>query len=378
MATATIPVDELVPDNQPPEIEDEYKLSLESDVLDESLLEQPDDAKFTITSYGVDYTVDTLIARVNSEAFFVPQFQRRFVWSQRHASRFVESLLMGLPVPGIFLYKETTTNRHMVVDGQQRLRTLQYFFSGLFVDRAFKLTGVRSEWNNLSYKELRPADQLKLNDSIVHATVFQQDEPKDSLKSLYFVFERINSGGIRLSPQEIRNCINDGPLLDAIRQLNDDPNWRSVFGTRHNVRLKDHELILRFLALMERHDKYATPMRDFLNTFVSEYSKVEPARLANLQDTFRGAIKACWEAKGKEAFRPLRTLNAAVYEGVMVGVAERLGDKTRPPPTSAAVAAAYDRLLEDKNFTRVCERATADEESVRTRRLLAVAAFKDA
>src|SRR5215208_820849 len=73
MATAPTPPDEVVPDNQPPEIEDEYKLSLESDVLDESLLEQPDDAKFTITSYGVDYTVDTLIARVNTEAFFVPQ-----------------------------------------------------------------------------------------------------------------------------------------------------------------------------------------------------------------------------------------------------------------------------------------------------------------
>jgi hypothetical protein len=238
MATTPAPTDEQIPDGQPPEIEDEYNLALDdADVEDEALLEQPDEAKFAITSYGVDYTVDTLIARVNSDAFFVPQFQRRFVWSQRHASRFIESLLMGLPVPGIFLYREAETNRHMVVDGQQRLRTLQYFYTGLFGDRAFKLTGVRKQWNNLAYKELPAADRLKLNDSVVHATVFQQDEPKDSLKSLYFVFERINSGGIRLSPQEIRNCINDGPLLDAIRQLNDDPNWRSVFGVRRNVRL---------------------------------------------------------------------------------------------------------------------------------------------
>lgn len=378
MATASTITDEDAPDDQPPEIEDEYKLALDSDVLDESLLEQPDDSNFTITSYGVDYTVDTLIARVNTEAFFVPQFQRRFVWSQRHASRFIESLLMGLPVPGIFLYKQAETNRHMVVDGQQRLRTLQYFFGGLFGDHAFKLTGVRKQWNNLAYKDLAPADRLKLNDSVVHATVFQQDEPKDSLKSLYFVFERINSGGIRLSPQEIRNCINDGPFLNTIRQLNDDPNWRSVFGARRNLRLKDHELILRFLAMMERHDKYKTPMRDFLNTFTSEYSNADAQKLANMQEMFRGAIKACQEAKGKEAFRPLRTLNAAVYEGVMQGVAERLADKTRPPPTTDAVAAAYDKLLADKVFLRLCERATADEESVKNRRLLAVAAFKDA
>ena len=369
--------EEAAPANQPPEIEDEYKLALESDVEDESLLEQPDDAKFTITSYGVDYTVDTLISRVKSDAFFVPQFQRRFVWSQRHASRFIESLLMGLPVPGIFLYKEAETNRNMVVDGQQRLRTLQYFYSGIFLERSFRLTGVRKEWNNLTYAELSSADRLKLDDSIVHATVFQQEEPKDSLKSLYFVFERINSGGIRLSPQEIRNCINDGPFLDAIRQLNEDQNWRSIFGDRRNARLKDHELILRFLAMMERHDKYSAPMRDFLNTFTSEYANADSKTLKKMQTTFENAIKACWDAKGKEAFRPSRVLNAAVYEGVMIGVAERLATK-KVAPTARSLGACYDKLLSDEKFLRYCERATAVEDSVKNRRLLAVAAFKDA
>ena len=130
----------IIPDEQPVEIEDEYNLALEAEVEDEALLEQPGDIKFTITSYGADYTVDTLVKRLNSEAFYVPTFQRRFVWSQRHASRFLESLLMGLPVPGIFLYKEPITNRHLVVDGQQRLRTVQYFYSGLFLESKFRLT----------------------------------------------------------------------------------------------------------------------------------------------------------------------------------------------------------------------------------------------
>src|SRR6266700_5218790 len=127
-------VREEVPSDQPMEIEDEYELALEAaDVDDESLLEQPADIKFTINSYGADYTVDTLVKRLKLEAFYVPPFQRKFVWSQRHASRFLESLLMGLPVPGIFLYKEPVTNRHLVVDGQQRLRTLQYFYGGTFL-----------------------------------------------------------------------------------------------------------------------------------------------------------------------------------------------------------------------------------------------------
>src|SRR5215469_6131067 len=130
-------VEDEVPTDQPIEIEDEYNLALEeADVEDEALKEQPGEIKFTITSYGADYTVDTLVRRLKTEAFYVPRFQRRFVWSQRHASRFLESLLMGLPVPGVFLYREPKTNRHLVVDGQQRLRTLQYFYDGTFlVDR---------------------------------------------------------------------------------------------------------------------------------------------------------------------------------------------------------------------------------------------------
>src|SRR5438552_8183007 len=187
-------------EEQPVEIEDEYKLGLEADVEDESAEEATSEASFSITSYGADYTVDGLVKRMNTEPFFVPRFQRGFVWSQRHASRFIESLLMGLPVPGVFLYKDED-NRHLVVDGQQRLRTLQYFYSGLFLEKNFRLVGVSPKWEGKNYKELESSDQLKLDDSVIHATIFQQDEPKESLKSLYFVFERINSGGIRLSPQ---------------------------------------------------------------------------------------------------------------------------------------------------------------------------------
>jgi len=367
---------EATPADQPTEIEDEYTLALEANVEDDTLLEQPGDIKFTITSYGSDYTVDTLIRRLKSEAFYVPQFQRRFVWSQRHASRFLESLLMGLPVPGIFLYREPQTNRHLVVDGQQRLRTLQYFYDGVFLERKFRLVGVRDEWNNKAYDDLSASDKLKLDDATIHATIFKQDEPKDSQKSLYFVFERINSGGIRLSPQEIRNCINDGPLLSYIREMNEDPNWRLVFGEKRNARLKDQELILRFLAMIERHEQYSRPMRDFLNDFTDAYEKAPRETLEKFGNIFARTIAVVWDAKGRAAFRPSRTLNAAVFEGVMLGVAARLANTTADQaPSPSEIAAAYDRLLSEKDFLRACERATADEESVRTRRTKAIAAF---
>ena len=359
----------------PVEIEDDYQLALEeADVDDELANDASSSSNFVITSYGADYTVDTIISRVKSEAFYVPTFQRNFVWSQRHASRFVESLLMGLPVPGIFLYKEPGTNKHLVVDGQQRLRTLQYFYEGTFLEKKFRLVGVRPEWEGKTYSELPPPEQLKLDDSIVHATIFQQDEPKDSQKSLYFVFERINSGGIRLSPQEIRNCISDGPVMDAIRMLNDDPNWRAIFGQKKNARLKDQELVLRALAMFARRDAYQSPMRDFLNDFATSEG-VSMQAIKDLSERFCEAIKICNEGLGKSAFRPIRALNAAVYEAVIVGIAERLIQSPQVVNLSS-VQNSYDKLLQDQNFLKACVSATATEELVKTRQRLAIAAFK--
>lgn len=359
----------------PPEIEDDYQLSLEeADVDDETSNDNPSNASFVITSYGADYTVDTIIARVKSEAFYVPDFQRKFVWSQRHASRFIESLLMGLPVPGIFLYKESQTNRHLVVDGQQRLRTLQYFYEGTFLEKKFRLAGVRPEWEGKTYEELSSAEQLKLDDSIVHATIFQQDEPKDTRKSLYFVFERINSGGIRLSPQEIRNCISDSKVLEVVRMLNEDDNWRAIFGEKRNNRLKDEELVLRALAMFEGRNRYTSPMRDFLNEFASD-NDIDSDQLEKLSALFKQTISICNQALGRAAFRPIRALNAAVFEAVVVGLAEWASQQMKPKPDLVKIKTRYEGLLQDSTFMRACERATATDEAVKTRQRLAIAAF---
>jgi hypothetical protein len=361
-------------EQEPIEFEDEYEIDLRDNIDDESEKEGSGSLQFTITSYGADYPVETIVGRLNSEAFFVPPFQRNFVWSQRHASRFIESLLMGLPVPGIFLYKDAKTSRHLVVDGQQRLRTLQFFYEGNFLERKFRLTGVRDKWEGKAYKELSSAERLKLDDSIVHATIFQQDEPKDQLKSLYFVFERINSGGMRLSPQEIRNCISEGTVLPAARALNADKNWRQIFGEKYNRRFKDQELVLRALAMFAWREKYHAPMREFLNEFAND-TEMSEKELGNLTSQFKEAIKLVNECYGNKAFRPSRALNAAVFEAVMVGIASRLASAKSAPDPKRFVA-AYDKLLRDRDFLKACERATAREDTLADRQRLAIAAFK--
>jgi hypothetical protein len=352
------------------EVEDEILLDKQDGITDEAANEATADINFSITSYGADYPVDTLVKRMKGEAFFIPKFQRNFVWSQRHASRFIESLLMGLPVPGIFLYKEADTGKHLVVDGQQRLRSLQYFYSGVFGEKAFKLIGVRKQWEDKGYEQLEANERLRLDDSIVHATIFQQEEPKHTLKSLYFVFERINSGGIRLSPQEIRNCISDSVILELVKKLNDDANWRAIFGEKKNNRLKDQELILRALAMIYSRSTYSAPMRDFLNDFAADEKKeATPKKLELMDELFRSTMTLFNAARGKNAFRLYRALNAAVLEAMVVGLAERLLSK-KAWPTADEVGKIHDGLMDDKAFIGACISATATVETVKLRQKL--------
>ena len=355
---------------------DEFDLALQEGVEDDTLLENPGVRKFTINSYGADYTVDSLVKRMRTGAFKIPEFQRRFVWTVKHSSKFIESLLMGLPVPGIFLYKEAGTNEHLVIDGQQRLRTLRAFYDGIFGDKKddkkFRLIGVREPWLGRSYEELEPADILKLDDSIVHATIFQQDQPQDVLDSIYFVFERINSGGIRLSPQEIRNCINPGPFTHMVHELNENPTWRQVFGPM-NSRARDEELIVRFFALYVDGMRYMAPMNAFLNNFSHRENKVPQQELDQLKLVFTQTIALVDKTIGVRAFRLSRSLNAAVFDSVMVALARRLSTGKSIDPSK--VAPAHEKLLGDPAYRQACERATADEENVRTRQTLALQAF---
>jgi hypothetical protein len=191
------------------------------------------------------------------------------------------------------------------------------------------------------------------------------------LDSIYFVFERINSGGIRLSPQEIRNCISLGPFTDMVRTLNHHQPWRQVFGPINN-RSKDEELIVRFFALCVDGSAYVPPMNKFLNDFSDEMNRAPAARLAELREIFVRSIDVV-ATNIPRAFRLVRALNAAVFDSVTVGIAKRIADNR--PIEGARILAAYNDLLNDSNYRQACERATATEDNVRTRLDAAIAAF---
>lgn len=328
--------------------------------------------RYSITSYGADYPVDSLVQRLEKDVIFVPQFQRSYVWSHRMASRFIESLLLGLPVPGIFLSKEPTTGKMLVIDGQQRLKTLQFFYRGVFEGREFRLKEVQPQFEDRTYRTLKEEDRLRLNDSIIHATIVKQDEPTEDESSIFHIFERLNTGGMQLQPQEIRACIYNGEFNELLHELNEQPAWRKIYG-RPSKRLKDQELILRFFALYFFLDKYERPIKEFLNKYMAANRYLRLHSADTLRTKFKTSMNLIAETLGQRAFRPERALNAAVFDAVMVGLTRRL-DKG-PISKQFQLKAKHEALLKNRDFITTTQTGTSDVTNVRKRIELAIEAF---
>lgn len=340
------------------------QLKLKFDILDENENE-PIPFRYQITSYGADYPVDSLVKRIKDKVIFIPPFQRKFVWDISEASKFIESLLLGLPVPSIFLSKEKNTNRLLIVDGQQRLMSLYSFYMGIFKESEFKLTGVVEDLEGRTYRDLKPSDKNRLDDSILHSIIVRQDEPDDNDSSIYQLFERINSGGRELSPQEIRACIYYGEYNEFLNELTKNPNWRLIFGKTQNERLKEQELILRFFSLLKDDKLYEKPLKDFLNKRMSENRNFQVHSKPELEESFVKTIAFIQETLGKTAFKIQKGIHTGLYDSVMVATALRL--KKGKISDKQSFRDVYAELLEDKYFMALIDSGTSDEKNVRDR-----------
>lgn len=352
-------------------------IEIEETIEEEEPIEEEDDdliapVRYGITSFGVDFDVEGLNRRISRGDIVIPRFQRSYVWTLRQASRFIESLLLGLPVPEIFLSRDFDSDKYVVIDGQQRLKSIQFFYDGLFspptapdTSTPFKLTAVQKEFEGMTYETLGRNDRFRIDNSTIHATVVKQDLPAKDNTSVYHIFDRINSSGTRLTPQEMRSAIYHGKLIDKLNVLNDDPVWRSIFG-RLSRRQKDQELILRFLAFYFDSDKYKPPMTEFLTQFVGKNRNPEDAFLDDASDVFVSTVAAFSGALGKSAFRPDRALNAAVFDSMSVALARRIAS-TGLTPNLEDIKMAHSELLKDPDYVDAVSRRTANEKSVKAR-----------
>jgi len=362
--------------NKSVHLEDGYtqiEFQIDDDVIDESA-EEVITYKYSITSYGADYPVDSLVKRLKQGVIFIPNFQRSYVWNINQASRFIESLILGLPVPGIFLSKESETQKLLVIDGQQRLKTLQFFYDGIFNGKEFTLKGVQKNLEGKTYKTLDAEDRIRLDDSILHATIVKQDEPSDDESSIYHIFERLNTGGTLLQPQEIRACIYHGEFNELLNELSNYKSWKAIYGAT-SKRLKDQELILRFLALYFNYNNYKKPLKEFLNKYMAANRHLNKQSEKEIKDVFFKTIDFIADAIGKRAFRLKQGIVAALFDAITVGTARRL--ERGKIEDVGGYEDRYNSLLENSSFIDACKSGTSDESTVESRIQIATKAFED-
>ena len=341
---------------------------------------------FSITSYGADYPVDGLVKRIEQGTIIIPRFgesqdeslsvvgfQRNFVWTKAQADRFVESLLLGLPVPGIFLVKETN-GKLLVLDGQQRLLTLSAFYNGIFKKKEFSLDNVQQRFSEKTYKTLQTEDRIKLDDYVVHATIIRQDEPSEEQNSVYLIFERLNSGSTLLQPQEIRVALYHGEFAELLSNLNNYGNWRNICGKK-NSRLKDVEVILRFFAMYYSRQSYKKPMKSFLNKYMASNRHLKKQSEHEVTTIFKKTVDIISDTIGVKAFRPSSALNVAAADSIMVGVATRLSKGEIKDKQT--LVDAHSKLFDDKSYVNLISVSTSDEENVKKRMTMAINAFEE-
>jgi uncharacterized protein with ParB-like and HNH nuclease domain len=324
---------------------------------------------YKISTSGADMTLELLSQKLEKGDIEIPEFQRNHIWLPSRSSKLIESFMLGLPVPQIFLYREPKTHKLLVVDGQQRLTAIHAFFKDAYQDKPFRLTDLKSEWDGMSYEDFSDADKRKFKNTTLRATIFEQTDPKDNT-SVFEVFERLNTGGVSLSAQEVRNAVVGGKIKQLLDELNQDENWRTLWGNDHkDKRMRDIELILRFFALHDGWKTYKKPMNTFLTDYMATKKQLTEKEYFKMEDIFKKTTKIINEKISPNAFRLKKSLNAALADSVMVGVAKNLNNTSK-------LNSKYLKLINNNEYLESIEQHTTDTDKIQLRTGLAIKIFK--
>ena len=323
---------------------------------------------YRIATYPADYTLEVLHRKWKAGDIRIPDFQRGFVWKQTQASRLIESFLVGLPVPAVFLYSERSSRKYLVIDGQQRLKSIVQYLDGYFGEerqgmrKVFTLKGLdrNSRFNEEKFEDLREEDQRRLKNAVLRALIVEQLDPDDDT-SMYHVFERLNMGGTLLTNQEIRNCVYNGKFVDFLKEVNRLPDWRAILGKEEpDDRRRDVELLVRFFAMRDI-SAYRKPMKEFLSKFMRKHRNAPDTDIENSRDVFERTCGSVIAKLGEKPFHVRSGLNPAVLDAVMVSFSMHLD---RIPDD---VSIRYKDLVESGDFDRDTKRRTTDVERVHAR-----------
>lgn len=367
-----------------------------------------DISEYDLTSLPNDFNVTTINSYLESGSIKIPGFQRNYVWDIKRASKLIESIILGLPIPQIFLYEEKR-NQFLVIDGQQRLMTILFFMKGRFPKKE-KRTEIRRLFNesdkalnNLVYNDeyfsnfnltlpnkantkKNPFNSLNYNTLDIYkmqfdlrpirCVVVKQNVPKDDNSSVFEIFNRLNTGGINLMPQEIRCSLYHSDFIDMVVRLNLNTAWRKFLKTQDpDLHMKDVEILLRCFAIAIKGDVYKSSMAKFLNDFANEARKFPKEYVIYLESFAENLFKSLSEFSADTFInKKSGRFNTFLFEGLMYALA-KLHFERRTIPTKVDTT-LINSLAEDSIFVNNSIQGTTNKDSVDKRLERATAIIK--
>ncbi|WBY03295.1 DUF262 domain-containing protein [Ramlibacter tataouinensis] len=339
--------------------------------------EDEDDIHGEITSkdavvMNADWTIETLNGQINKGNIDLqPGFQRRAAWDDTRKSRLVESIIVGMPIPNIVLAENKKhRGRFIVIDGKQRLLAINDFLNGKFSLRGLD---IRDDLNERTFAQLPSEDREFLENSTLRSSLIKNWADDNFLFAIFF---RLNSGSLPLSPQELRKALIGGNLLDAIEAyLQASKPFQSIFGNGLDKRMRDSELVLRFIAYDRALEEYRGDFKEFLDQttrfFEADWNQRKPAADEAMK-RLDGALTAAHAVFGRDAFKKWvggkyeRVINRAVFDCVVRFFAEPAVAKAAVQKRTQVVQ-AFHKVCLSTEFKDAIEKTTKSLEATKTR-----------
>lgn len=355
--------------------------------------------EYDITASPNDFNVLTIYNFIESGAVRIPGFQRNYVWDISRASKLIESLLLGIPVPQIFLY-ETDRNQFLVIDGQQRLMSIYYFIKQRFPrkdkraelrsifdeqgkipddilhdDRYFEnfrlklpqISNSQNQFKGLSYATLGNY-KTQFDMRVIRNVIIKQNAPQGDDSAMYEVFNRLNTGGINLKPQEIRTSMYHSPFYEMLNKANSRPEWRRLLANQEqDIHMKDVEILLRAFAMLVDGDNYAPSMIKFLNQFSRKCKNQTPEQIKFLSDLMDSFLNACTNLPENAFFnKKSRRFHIALFEAAFTATC-RNALQERRMLNGIVDNARLQALENDPTFLDALKEGTTQTKNVKIR-----------
>jgi hypothetical protein len=285
-----------------------------------------------------------------------PEFERNFVWSEAEQTRFVDSLVKQLPIPSMCFSLDYKTQEWQVIDGLQRISTIIRFLSEENWILS-KLDDIDKKLSGRKVDEIR-TDRIdsrqifaRVQNLTLPITVLRCDYSKpDHANYLFMIFHRLNTGGIKLNNQEIRNCIYTGTFNNLLRTLDKNEKWRDIHKNKQqNIkRLITQELILRIFALHDDYKNYGGRLAKFLNDYMNENKKLSDKECQDKRLLFEETVNTIYDKLFDDA-PPDTKLTVTELEGLFVGVMYNLKKLKQLP--SSVLKQRFQKLLDHEEFS---------------------------